>query len=65
MTEFEEWRVEMACKLIRQCQERLKCVLDDGERRELLFLRTHWTGRQIEDVVSAIRLNGGSVEESE
>ncbi len=57
MTEFEEWRVEQACKLIRRCEADLARVLSDGERRDLLMDNTHWTREQIVDAVSADRLS--------
>jgi hypothetical protein len=61
MTEFEEWRVEQACKLIHACESDLKRELSDGERRDLLADNTHWSWEQIVAAVAAIRLNGGNV----
>lgn len=62
MTEFEDWRVQQACKLIRNCEADLGRTLEDGERRDLLMDNTHWSREQVVDAVIAIRLNGGSVE---
>lgn len=59
-TEFEEWRVEQACKLICRDENFLKQPLTDEERRQLLRDRTHWTEAQIDNAVTAIRLNGGA-----
>jgi hypothetical protein len=63
MTEFEEWRVQMACKIIRRDEGYLGRQTTDIERAEILHAATHWTEGQINDAITAIRLNGGDVGE--
>jgi hypothetical protein len=62
LTEFEEWRVEQACKLLNRRERDLDRQLTDTERKAELLEATHWTVKQINDAIMAIRLNGGSTE---
>ena len=64
MTEFEEWRVVMACKIIHREEGYLGRQTTDTERSEILHADTHWTEGQIDDAIMAIRLNGGDVGEN-